>query len=73
MCLDELCGQIRLQLFRLSALLEDVLTDKLAKDEFGHIIRLKTGFIPGRFIRLRQSKYLFRTANSSQTDDSSLK
>ena len=37
-CSDELFGQIRLQLLRLSVRLEDVLRDELARDEFGRII-----------------------------------
>ena len=40
--------------------------------EFSHIIRLNTGFIPRRGIRLRQTNYPSQTHNSSQTDNSSL-
>lgn len=38
--------KIRLRLIRLSSRLEDVLTDEIVEGEFGHVIRLNTGFIP---------------------------
>ena len=41
-----------LNLTRLSARLQDVLTDESAEDKFSHIIRLNTGFKPRRVICL---------------------
>ena len=42
-----------------------VLTDESVEDEFSHLIRLKTGFIPKRGIRFRQTNYQSQTNNSS--------
>ena len=60
------------QLIRLSARLGDLLTDESVEDEFSHIIRINTGFIPKRGIRLRQTDYPSQTCYLSQTDNSSL-
>ena len=53
------------QLIRLSAGLGDVLTDESVEDEFSHIIRRNTGFLPKGGISLRQTNYPSQTDNSS--------
>ena len=65
-------AKYRPHLIRLSASLGEVLTDKSVEEEFNHIIRLNTGFIPKRGIRLKQTSYPSQTYNWSQTDNSSL-
>ena len=57
-CLNEIHGKIRLQLSRLSACLEDMLTAESVEDEFSHIIDLNSGFMPRQLIRLRQLNHL---------------